>query len=367
MNTTNIAFRADSSRQIGTGHVMRCLTLAHRLRDRGAQCSFISRALPGAVTKAISDAGFELALLPAPDSAVPDSPTVNATWAGVDWARDAQETRSIVENWRPTWLISDHYAFDKRWEDAVRSGDTKLMAIDDLADRPHSVDLLLDQNKGRLSSDYDGLVPKAAVRLIGPRFALLRPQFVQARSESLARRTDAGLRHIMVSMGGTDADNATVQVLDVLARVGLAKGTAVTVVMGSTAPFLKDVRQHAAKMPFAATVRTDVRDMAQLMLQTDLAIGAAGGTAWERCCLGLPTLMLVLAQNQRAGGQALAEAGAAVLLGEIDSSGWRARLADFLRDDDVLTLLENMSQQARAITDGQGSSRVASKILETSE
>lgn len=338
---------------------MRCLALADRLRERGALCQFISRALPGAATDVISRAGYNLTFLPILAG--------QATKSGVDWEQDAEETIAILKSWRPHWLIIDHYAFDFRWEDAVRTVGTKFMVIDDLADRPHSVDILLDQNLGRLSSDYDKLLPMAATRLIGPRFALLRPQFAQFRSESLARRAQPALGHVMIAMGGADALNSTGQLLEVLAKTRLPNDILVTVVLGATAPHLAKVRVQAEAMPFAVTVRSDITEMACLMAEADLAIGASGGTAWERSCLGLPSLILVLAANQRPGAHALAEAGAALFLGEIDDNRWKARLMNILQGGQIRDALEAMSQRTRSITDGCGCDRVVTELLDSIE
>ncbi len=343
------------------GHIMRCLTLAQELRRRGAVCHFVTRAHQGHPADLIAHMGFDLSLLSAPDGPAPASPPVHAAWAGLPWEQDLAETRAVIA--KADWLIVDHYAFDARWQKGLSDRVGRIMVIDDLADRPHAADVLLDQNLGREAGDYDELVPAQCRRLIGPRFALLRPEFVQARDTSLARRATPALRQILISMGGTDAGNATGQVLDVLDGLDLAGDVAVTIVMGSNAPFLDTVRQQVEKLSFNATVRTDARDMAQLMTKADLAIGAAGGTAWERCCLGLPTLMLVLAENQRPGAQALHNAGAAMLLGDTGNDVWKAQLAGFLQNGDILAALDGMSRKASLIADGRGCDRVAAEIF----
>ena len=186
-----IAFRADASLEIGTGHVMRCLTLARSLRETGVACQFITRSLPGHMGDRIADEGFDLTLLPAPRGPAPDGPPAHARWAGVDWEQDAAETRAVLGA-APDWLVIDHYAFDARWQRATCPAGTKLMVIDDLADRPHVCDLLLDQNLGHDPRNYDGLVPDDCTRLIGPSYALLRPEFAEARGEALARAGESG-------------------------------------------------------------------------------------------------------------------------------------------------------------------------------
>ena len=164
-----VAFRADASVEIGSGHVMRCLTLARALRERGAECRFITRELPGNLIGRIEAEGYELAPLPppAPGEPPPKGPPPFAHWAGVAHTQDAAETRAAMEP-GADWLVMDHYALDARWQRAVARPGMRLMVIDDLADRPHDCDLLLDQTLGRSASEYDTLVPALCLRLIGP-------------------------------------------------------------------------------------------------------------------------------------------------------------------------------------------------------
>ncbi|WP_417243493.1 UDP-2,4-diacetamido-2,4,6-trideoxy-beta-L-altropyranose hydrolase [Celeribacter sp.] len=357
-----VLFRADASVQMGTGHVMRCLTLAVELRSRGHTCVFVCRDLEGHLGQRVTDNGFGLVLLPAPTSGftpVADDPA-HALWAGVPWDEDAAQTREAAQGC--DWLVVDHYAFDARWQAAVLTGETKLAVVDDLADRTHIADLLLDQNLGRRASDYEGRVPAHCIRLIGPRYALLRPEFAQLRDESLARRKETRLGHILISMGGVDKDDATSQVLDALADCPLPEGCRMTVVMGRNAPWLDHVRAIAKTLRHPTQVVVDVPDMAALMVQADLAIGAAGGTSWERCALGLPTLIAVLADNQQAAAAALSCAGAAIDIGRPQSSAFPARLIEALRQSQTPTLLRALSRSAAAIADGRGVSRVAADL-----
>lgn len=349
----SIAFRADASIEIGSGHVMRCLTLADRLAAAGAQCHFICRDLPGHAGPMIAARGHKLCLLPAagPFTARPGDP-VHAAWAAVPFERDAAETRAFLDRIQPGLLVLDHYAFDGRWQSAVAA--PRLLVIDDLADRPHAADILLDQNAGRHQRDYDGLVPERCIRLIGPAFALLRPEFAARRGESLARRRVARWHRLLITMGGIDKDDATGALLEALAELAFPEDFAIDVVMGARAPHIDRVRQRAAQLPVPVTVHVDVADMAGLMAGADLAIGAAGGTSWERCCLGLPSLMLVLADNQARSASALAASGAAVLLGRFGDAGWRQRLAETW---DALPLAE-MSARAADLCDGQGALRL---------
>ncbi len=358
-----LVLRADASVTIGTGHVMRCLTLARALRDLGNDCAFVCRDLPGHLGARIGAEGFALTLLPAPAPGfqpAADDPA-HAIWAGVQWALDAAQTLAAAG--QADWLVVDHYAFDARWQDAARPPLARLMVIDDLADRHHAADLLLDQNLGRRSADYDALMPAGAERLIGPRHALLRPEFAALRATTLATRVAAGhpLRRVLVSMGGVDQPNATGAALAALAAL---PGLEAVVVMGAAAPALEAVRAQAAALPFPVDLHVDVPDMAALMAGADLAIGAAGGTAWERCALGLPTLLAVLADNQTAAAAALAASGAALDLGRADAPGFADALSRALAEVQRPGTLQALSEAAAAVTDGKGAARVAAVITQ---
>lgn len=359
-----VAFRADASLAIGTGHVMRSLALACALRARGADCYFLMRDLPGHLGTAVTAEGFELTLLrpPGPGDQA-DTDLAHGRWLSLAQDVDAAETASILTAAPPDWLVVDHYALDSRWEKAACPPGPRVLAIDDLADRPHAADLLLDSNLGRQTAEYDGLLPGSGVRLIGPRFALLRPQFATARPAALARRPPAMPTSVLVAMGGVDKDDATGQVLSALAGLDPPLPARVTVALGRAAPHLARVQEQASNLPFPTLVEVDVRDMAKLMTEADLAIGAAGTTSWERCCLGLPTLLLTLADNQQASAAVLDRAGAAVLVGDLHSVGWQARLrAEITRLLSESSLLAGLSARAAALVDGAGVDRTAAML-----
>jgi UDP-2,4-diacetamido-2,4,6-trideoxy-beta-L-altropyranose hydrolase len=262
---------------------------------------------------------------------------------------------------KPDWLVVDHYALDMHWETELHGLYGKLLVIDDLADRAHSCDLLLDQNLGRQASDYAHFVPMHCTVLAGPQYALLRPEFAALREYSLKRREAPVLKRLLITMGGVDQPNATGQVLEALKASSLLEACHITVVMGSQAPWLSQVREVAANMPWPTEVRVDINDMAQVMAESDLAIGAAGGTSWERCCLGLPTLMVVLAENQWGGAQALQAVGAARLIGDAGSISMRltSGLSSALAD----CSLTEMTRDASSVTDGKGVMRVVQQMV----
>jgi UDP-2,4-diacetamido-2,4,6-trideoxy-beta-L-altropyranose hydrolase len=256
------------------------------------------------------------------------------------------------------WLVVDHYALDIRWELAMRPRAKNIMAIDDLADRVHACDLLLDQNLGRKQQDYCDLLAGNTTTLIGPRFALLRPEFAALRSDSLTRRQHPlPLLHLLISMGGVDPHNATVKILDALQACDLPPDLRITVVMGPHAPWLAQVQEHAVQMPWRTEVLVGVSHMAELMRASDLAIGAAGSTSWERCCLGLPTIQIALANNQLPIAHALHDAGAALML---DHSEIPRGLPHLIAAACAPGRLQIMAKTCSRLTEGKGSELVAS-------
>ncbi len=355
--TLSVFFRVDASTMIGIGHLMRCLTLADGLVNAGLKCAFICREHPGNMIKFIRNKGHPTYALPyIPPSAVFNQPE-HSLWLGGNQEDDAKECINIMKGKNVDWLIVDHYGLDAKWETLVKEFCVKLMVIDDLADRSHECELLLDQTFGRESSDYLDLVGDGTRVLCGSKYALLRPEFLAIRSLSLQRRNQEHAKNILVFMGGIDANNVTGLVLEALEKTRLLEQLSITVVLGSSAPWLDDVRQKAANMPWNTRVEVGVENMGNLMAFSDIAIGAAGTTSWERCCLGLPTILLVLAQNQLSVAYELSKAGAADLISDV-----RAIDQDLpkLTSELVYSLKRRMSMSSAAakMVDGDGLTRV---------
>ncbi len=353
-----MVFRADASLEMGTGHVMRCVALAQAFREAGAHSRFICRMLPGNLIDFILGCGFEVHKLPIEHQINENGepPLLgHAAWLGADWKTDADKTQDALVAGVVDWLIVDHYALDARWERQLRPACHRLMVIDDLADRPHDCDMLLDQNLGRDAEDYAARVPQHCTCLVGPHYALLRPEFSELREYSLRRREAPELEQILISMGGVDKDNATSKVLEALKDVSLPHGCRVIVIMGAQAPWLEQVRAVAVTLPCPTEVRINIDDMAQVMANSDLAIGAAGSSSWERCCLGLPSIMVVLAANQQHIAKALNEQKAAVNLGSVGDTEFLNKLTRTLhRIIGEQGLLESMIKAAAAVTHGAG-------------
>jgi UDP-2,4-diacetamido-2,4,6-trideoxy-beta-L-altropyranose hydrolase len=331
-----ILFLADAGPAVGGGHVMRCLTLAQALRRSGAECAFAATPAAAGVLDVFADAGIaRLGLADGEPSAL----AAGAAEAAVSWRADV--------------VVVDHYRLDAAMERALRDG-RRLMAMDDLR-RPHDCDLLLDSNLDRAPGDYPGVEA-----LIGPAFALVRPPFVALRDTALARRARAmAPRRLLVSLGLTDVGEITGQVMAALGdELG---GLRVDVVLGAAAASRGAIEERAARDQ-RITLHIDTQEMAALTAAADLAIGAGGSSTWERCCLGLPTITVVLADNQRANAAALAGQGASLMVEA--GEGFRDQLqAAFSRMADDAALRADMSRAAAALCDGRGAERVAARLL----
>ena len=360
----NVVFRADASLAIGSGHVMRCLTLAGALAGRGHRCHFLCREDEGHLGQVIGERGHGLTLLGGASGAYgpeEDAPP-HGHWLTAYWAEDARASAECLAEIGADLLVVDHYALDRRWAKVVRGSVQRIAVIDDLADRRHDCDLLLDQNLGRRAADYGALVPEGCRLLMGPEFALIGPAFGAVRGESLERRSSSSLRRIMVSMGGVDADDATGQVLEAIAGAPPPHLEHVSVIMGRHAPHLDRVRARATALPFDVEVAVGVSDMARRMADADLGIGGAGVTAWERCAVGLPSIAVVLAGNQRRGAQALGNAGAALVIDGTEHIS--AELPGQLARMDESSERLCVSAAAAGLVDGRGLVRVAKALEE---
>lgn len=338
-----VALRADASTALGAGHVMRCLALADELRRQGAATQFLCRRQVGDLGELIEAHGHPLIRLPA---------------EAADPRADAEQCLVALDP--VDWLVVDHYRLDAAWETALRAKARRILAIDDLADRRHDCDLLLDQNhRPEAETRYAGLLPPACVGLYGPRYALLRSDFAACRAS--APRRDGKVKRILVFFGGADAEGVSLMALEALRQLS-HPGIAIDVVVGGVNPHLPRVETACRALP-GAVLHVQSDDMAGLMVKADLAIGAGGTSSWERCCLGLPCLTLGIAENQYGPAAALAEAGAQVYLGPAATIG-PTRLAALLAQ--VIELpewLRHMASQGMALVDGRGTARVAARLL----
>jgi UDP-2,4-diacetamido-2,4,6-trideoxy-beta-L-altropyranose hydrolase len=308
------AIRVDASRQMGSGHVMRCLTLAGELRRRGGDVLFICREHPGNLCDLIEAQGFASAHLPpAGVITAPANGVAHVAWLRVDWEVDATETIASVQQWQPDWLIVDHYAIDSRWEQRLRPHVGGIMVIDDIADRPHDCDLILDQNLYRdLEQRYETLIPTDCKKLLGPKYALLRPEFTAIRKQ--VRQRDGHIQRVLIFFGGTDTSNETAKAINAIACMKKRSFT-VDVIVGGHNPH-KEMIERLCTQHNGFHFHCKIDNMAELMANADLAIGAGGTATWERCAVGLPAIVLTLAMNQVALATYAAQKGLLLYLGE---------------------------------------------------
>jgi UDP-2,4-diacetamido-2,4,6-trideoxy-beta-L-altropyranose hydrolase len=326
----NVAIRVDASLDIGTGHVMRCLALASRLRERGAQSLFLCGDTAGNLCDLIQELGFGAARLP-------------AYRLPADWQRDADGTCSAIgsRGLVPDLLVVDHYGLDARWERALHPLVGRIFVIDDLANRFHDCDVLLDQNLHDFpDSRYLALVKPGTRVFVGPRFALMRSEFDNAA----VRLRDQGLRRLLIFFGGTDPTNEAQKLISALRTLGTDSPDAM-LVLGPVNPHAAGVERSAAGLTKIEIFKSTSR-MAELMSEADLGVGTCGASAWERCSLGLPALVVVNAENQRDDARILHALGAVRNLGcSVDAKidDWVAALRALQQDPMALLAMSRAS------------------------
>jgi len=337
MSAAKILFVVDAGPTVGGGHVMRSLSLAAALEAQGAACSFVTSPAVGHVLAAF-----------APDMAQ----IVAFSTEPRDLAKAAGgETFDAV--------VFDHYGLSEREHSAVAKGRPAL-AIDDLADRPLGADLVLDSGPARKADDYAGLLPDEATLLLGPAYAPVRPEFAGLRDAALAWRGEP-VGRVLVSLGLTDVGAITARVVERLRpRVG---DIGLDVVLGVDAPSLPGLTKVATRDP-RLTLHVDTPHMARLTAEADIAIGAAGSSVWERCTLGLPSAIVVLAENQRPAAQTLAERGAALVLDAAQPDFEAALDRALMRLMTDVELRRQLAGKSAELCDGLGAPRVAEAFLE---
>lgn len=315
-----VLFRTDASVAIGSGHLMRCLTLARALRKQGHQIWFACRQHPGHLTTLLEAEGFPVLAL----AEVLAPPLAGyAAWLGATEAEDATAVKQAIAQILPTvvqtfdWLVVDHYGLGAIFSQAMRSVCRAILQIDDLANRTYDCDLLLDQNLlPALEQRYQGLLPTGCQSLLGPRFALLRPEFAgfsPDRRQFPASFSTQSPARLLVFFGGSDAQNFTTLTINALQQLQDCEWLA-DIVIGQANPHRLLLQQLCAQ-DRRLTLLVQTPGMAGLMAAAELMIGAGGATHWERACLGLPAVVVALADNQLATTAYLAELGACLDLG----------------------------------------------------
>ncbi|MEK5040756.1 UDP-2,4-diacetamido-2,4,6-trideoxy-beta-L-altropyranose hydrolase [Sporosarcina sp. FSL K6-3457] len=296
-----VIIRTDASIEIGSGHVMRCLTIAGALRERGCHVLFMMNELPGNLIGLVQSKGFE-----------------------------------VVHDFQPADLcIIDHYGIDERWEQSIRPFVNKIAVIDDLADRQHDCNLLLDQNTvPDFEARYDILVPSHCMKLLGPRYLIMRDEFVRERQQM--RERDGTVGRLLIFMGGTDPTNETLKVLRALQKTNVTFPH-IDVVVGAGNPSRIEIEKICLHEGFHFHCQIDY--MASLMAQADFAIGAGGSATWERCYVGLPSLSTIVAENQIVATETAASLGAVL------NTGWHEKVTV----ETYLQLLEALSNRQKEL------------------
>lgn len=363
-----ILIRADASQQIGTGHVMRCLTLADDLLELGlSEIILACRHLPEWLEKIAEQRRIKVARLGTPasnkDAAFINECAVGArsmtgylSWLGVSQEVDAAETLALAQANNADWIIVDHYALDSAWEKVVRGGNRRIFVIDDLANRAHDCDILLDQNFYKSADKrYLHLAPKTCRTLLGPRFALIHRDYREQRASRIQHK--GKINHILVCFGGADAHGETLKALQALKKTK-PDSVSVEIVTGALNPHEKSIQALASEMSHTSCHR-QVSSLAPLMAKADLAIGAGGVTTWERCALGLPSIAAAIAENQVELLSDMAEAGNIIYLGEsaeTTADHYAQALADLWSSPGRV---QRLSQASAALTDAKGALRAA--------
>ena len=329
MMPVDYLFRLDADSQIGTGHLMRCLAIADALRAQGGRCAFACRPLPPTLRPK---------LLAYP---VRELDHDAAFWP-------------LLTALTPRWVIVDHYGLDAEFEGRVRRHGSKLLVLDDLADRRHDADLLLDQGPLRSEADYRPLLNADCRLLLGADYALLRPEFV-------ARRKSAStpFRRGFISFGGADPAHACLLTLQALTASDWWSRCEWTLLAGAANPDWETLQQWLARHPARVSLLRHSDQVADLLAAHDFAIGAAGGMMWERCCVGLPTLSIPIADNQQFNDAVIAHfaLGERLTLAELETP---ERLAAALTRLQVQA--EAYRQRGQALVDGQGLTRLATLL-----
>ncbi len=341
---TSLLIRADANARIGTGHLMRCLALAQGWKARGGQTVFITACESDDLRQRLSDEGFQViaAEKPYPDSA--------------DW----EITSQVLAAHSDAWVVLDGYHFDSAYQRQIKEAGHRLLVIDDMAHLDHYyADVILNQNINADQLDYS-CEPYTRL-LLSTRYVLLRSEFLAWRGWQ--REIPKVARKVLVTLGGGDPDNQTLKVVRALQHVDV-DGLEAVVVVGASNPHFRELQSVAGNSPFAIRLVQNVTNMPELMAWADVAVSAGGSTCWELAFMGLPTLMLVLAENQQGIATGLDEAGVALNLGwytEASIAQVANTLVGLLEDRD---LRRRMSQGGRELVDGLGSERVV-RFLQT--
>lgn len=342
----NIFIRVDASSEIGTGHVMRCLTLANKFANKGSNITFLCRNHKGNLINIIKREKYPvLTLVNLQQKGEFKQQNEYSLWLGTSQEKDAQQTINLIKDYKIDLLVVDHYALDSNWEIRLRDFADKLLVIDDLANRPHFCDFLLDQNfYEKYEGRYINLIPSHTRTFLGPKYALLRDEFFQM--EHFLKSRNGVLNHIMVFFGGSDPSNETLKALLALIQIKWEE-LKVDVVVGESNYNKGVISQICANNDFIS-FHQQVNNMAELMNKADLFIGAGGTTTWERCFMGLPAVIITTAKNQENIIETLEKYGAIKYLGakeEVSEGDIRGAVEELKKKPLKIKYMSHLSKQ----------------------
>lgn len=333
-----IFIRVDASIEIGTGHVMRCLTYAQQQKKKGNNVVFICREAQGDCINLIKQNGFRVFPLPQVKGSLWDFTKKN-------WYIDVKQTIQVLHQFTKIQkVVVDHYSIDEKWEKVIRPYTEEIMVIDDLADRKHDCDVLLDQNFYlNMESRYEKLLPNNTKLLLGPKYALLRDEFIQARK--LIKPFNGKVERLFIFFGGSDPTNETEKVLQAIKSLIILYKLEVDVVVGNSNPNKEVIRELCETIP-GVNYHCQINYIAELMAEADLAIGAGGATTWERAYLQLPSIVIAVAENQIEVAEALYKKEIIYYLGtwkEVTSTIISQSLLKFLQNTNIILKLRTNS------------------------
>ncbi len=309
-----IFIRTDSSHKIGTGHVVRCINLANLLKSKYSDITFICRKLSGSISNRILSYGFKLIELPRQikrNSEIQNIQNENV-WLNVSYIKDVKETISVIKDYKVNWLIIDHYGIDFQWQKQIRKKVNRIMVIDDLANRIHDCDILLDQNYvNNINNRYSKKVPDNCNLLLGPKYALLSKDYKD--SKTFSRNFKRSRRHILLFFGGSDSQNLTTRILNILLTIE-QNLMSVNIVIN------KNNHQYDRLCKIIedynnVIIHTNLPSLSGLIKKSDFAIGSGGVNLLERCVYGLPSIVITTADNQKESSKSLNDIGAINLIG----------------------------------------------------
>ena len=356
-------FRCDASPVIGVGHLARCLNLAKRISAGGYRVVFLSRNLPRELIAAVESAGFDVLLLPTGDGLIYElKHNYYASSLGVPEDEDISQCESLIEKKNCAGLIVDHYGIGEKWLLAAKKFDVPIVVFDDTAKRQLYADIVINQNPGWETDDYVNLTRQGTKLLIGPQYAALSDEYSSKRK--LMRRDANNLSElkVLISFGGSDIGDVSGKIISILVRLISDFNFRVSIAVGSMNSHNYDLDKLSRAFDGRIRVLENIVNLADYVETHDFAVGAAGISALERCCLGLPSIFIPIADNQTRSAKALSASGAGILVDLMAQNFDANFIAAFETFFDEKTR-RDMSRNAMAICDGEGANRIANVIL----